>query len=115
MPITGFDYVYVETHAWDEATAFWQGLGFSFAAQWGDVGHRAGRLESGTEAVVLAEAAPEQTAAFSLYFTADDITGLDLAPSVEVVTALHETHWHTKMVEVRDPEGHVYALQEGGD
>jgi len=103
MGIKGIDHLYLETRHWDESTAFWKTLGFSFADQWGQDGHRAGRLVMGEAVIVLAEAADELT----VFFSAADIAGL-----AEVVGEAERTHWGTKVIRVTDPDGHTFALEE---
>jgi uncharacterized glyoxalase superfamily protein PhnB len=39
----------------------------------------------------------------------DDLDGLD--PIVEVVAPLEDTHWGTREMTVRDPDGRVWSLQ----
>lgn len=108
------DHIYVETSHWDAAVAFWNGLGFEFAEQWGEDGHRAGRLCRADAAVVLAEA-PENPVRPTVHFHVEDaaalnerVTGND---AVKVTTPLEDTHWGTKWIRVEDPDGNVYALE----
>jgi len=45
MSTTGFDHLYVETHDWAKAVAFWQRLGFELQY---DTGHNSGMLRHPT-------------------------------------------------------------------
>jgi len=112
--IDGIDYLYVATRQWDRSVAFWSALGFTLVSQWGEEGHRAGRLEAGAAAVVLAEAGANDVPTSTLYFTSADVDGMTLGPEVDVVSRPTETHWGTTLMRVRDPDGNVYAVQEGG-
>lgn len=103
MGVKGIDHLYLETRHWDDSVAFWNALGFSFAEQWGQDGHRAGRLVSGDAVLVLAEAGDEMTVFFSV---ADTAALADVAGEVE------HTHWGTKMIRVTDPDGKAFALEE---
>lgn len=106
MAVTSLDHVYLETNHWDASAAFWAGLGFAFAEQWGSEGHRAGRLTSGSAAIVLAEVATDPE--FTLFFGLADPEAVDVDA---VVAPLRATHWGTRMLRVRDPEGRVHALE----
>ena len=98
MSVIGLDHLYAETVHWDASVAFWEGVGFSFAEQWGSEGHRAGRLVAGEATVVLAEvpADPE-----CVVFFAADPARPDLTP----------THWGTRLARHTDPDGRVHALE----
>jgi catechol 2,3-dioxygenase-like lactoylglutathione lyase family enzyme len=111
MGIESIDHLYVETSDWEASVAFWTGLGFEFVEQWGSEGHRAGRLDSAAAAVVLAEVtdrAPE----LNVFFALSDAAAFAPAAGVDVIMPLHDTHWGTRMIRVRDPEGRVHALEE---
>jgi catechol 2,3-dioxygenase-like lactoylglutathione lyase family enzyme len=111
MRITGIDHVYAETSDWDATTAFWHGLGFEFTSRWGDEGHRAGRLECGDAAVVIAEIPVGQRPGFTAFFRMEDGEGFEPGDRVEVVAPLEDTHWGTQWIRVADPEGRVHALE----
>lgn len=110
MGITRIDHIYAETNHWESSVTFWEGLGFVFAQQWGSEGHRAGRLECGQAAVVLAEVDGEP--AFNVFFDVADGESFTPASAVEVVTERSETHWGTTWTRVRDPEGRIHSLEE---
>ena len=109
MQITGIDHVYAETLHWEDSLAFWNGLGFELVDSWGSDGHRAGRLESGSAAVVLAEVT-EGTPTFDVFFAVTDADGADDLPGV--VTPSSDTHWGTRWIRVEDPDGRIHALEE---
>jgi catechol 2,3-dioxygenase-like lactoylglutathione lyase family enzyme len=113
MAISGIDHLYAETSQWEASVAFWEGLGFAFVERWGSEGHRAGRLACGAAAVVLAEIT-DGDPTFDVFFEVDDLHGIDPAPGVEVVTPPGDTHWGTRWMRVRDPDGRTYALEEEG-
>jgi uncharacterized glyoxalase superfamily protein PhnB len=107
MAVTALDHVYLETTHWESSVEFWHRLGFTVAERWGSAGHRAGRLVAGSAAIVLAEVDgdPEVT----LFFRLDDPEALDAGAAVAV--PLQPTHWGTRMIRVRDPEGRIHALE----
>jgi catechol 2,3-dioxygenase-like lactoylglutathione lyase family enzyme len=88
----GFDHVYLETHNWDRAVAFWQRLGFEveFAT---DHGSGTLRNPAGGPTIFLAEQ-PMQ-----------DPVG------VEVVSDFQPTHWGTKVMVIQDPDGHRFRIE----
>ena len=114
MAVTDLDHLYIETHDWEASVSFWEGLGFSFASRWGSSGHRAGRLESAAAAVVLAEVSADQSPGFNAFFRLDEADDFAMGPGVEVTTPLEDTHWGTRWIRVRDPEGQVYSLEAEG-
>jgi uncharacterized glyoxalase superfamily protein PhnB len=120
MSIEAIDHLYVETTAFDEALRFWRGLGFSVADAWGEDGHRACRLESGTAAVVLATADGAEPCPVTVHFRVGDVDALaeqvaraEGSP-VGVEVAPEDTHWGTRWMRVRDPDGHVFSVEQTG-
>ena len=109
--LRGIDQLYAETRHWDDSVAFWEGLGFAFEERWGSEGHRAGRLRCNDARVVLAEVA-EGTPASNVFFSVDSADGFEPGPGVEVTTPPQATHWGTRWLRVRDPDGRIYALEE---
>jgi len=106
----GIDHLYAETRHWEKSVAFWEGLGFSFEERWGSEGHRAGRLRCNEAAVVLAEVTGEPAA--NVFFSIESAEAFDPGAGVEVTTPPEATHWGTRWLRVRDPDGRVYALEE---
>jgi len=115
MPIERIDHIYVETRRWEATVAFWRGLGFSFTEQWGSEGHRAGRLQVNSAAVVLAEVGEDQEPACDVFFALSDADAFAPGNGGQIRTSLEDTHWGTRWIRVADPEGRVFALEEGSD
>ena len=116
MSVTRLDHIYVETRDFPRAQSFWQALGFSVASSWGDAGHQACLLTSEKASVVLAETDPESHPQHAtVHFGGEDPELLDetLAnhEAVEVVVPLIDTHWGTRWIRVRDPDGNLYAVE----
>jgi len=101
VSVTGLGHLDIETHQWEASVSFWSALGFSFSTEWETEGHRGGRLESGSAAMVLAEVPEEQTPAFSPFFTLEDATDYVVGEGASVITPLEDTRW----IRVRDAEG----------
>lgn len=111
MPITRIDHLYAETLDWESSAAFWEGLGFELVSRWGSEGHRAGRMECGNAAVVLAEIA-EGEPEFTAFFHLEDPNRFRPGDGVKVTVPLSDTHWGTRWIRVQDPEGRIHALEE---
>jgi len=116
MSVNAIDHIYVETRRFEESVAFWKTLSFSVAASWGGEGHRACRLVSEEAAVVLAEVDPMgQPQSATVHFAMSDPEALEkdlqASAAAEIVTPLADTHWGTRWIRVRDPDGNLYALE----
>lgn len=109
MRIDGIDHLYVETNSWETSVAFWTGLGFTRTSEWGEPGHRAGRFEAGSSAVVLAEVT-DTAPVMALHFAVQGADGSEDLPGV--VTPLADTHWGTQWIRVEDPDGRIHVLEQ---
>ncbi|NBH05198.1 VOC family protein [Amycolatopsis sp. SID8362] len=108
MTTEGIDVVYLETHNWGKAAKFFQALGYEidFATD-----HTSGLLRNGDGPYLFIAEVPEsreprQQVVFKVpdadAFRADDI--------VEVVTPFEVTHYGTREMTVRDPDGRTWTL-----
>src|SRR5215216_7379647 len=87
----GIEAVFLETHNWGKAAAFWQALGYTLEF---DTGHSSGQLRNGDGPYVFIAEVPEDRAPqLQLVLKVPDADALRLDPSVEVVTPFEETHW----------------------
>jgi catechol 2,3-dioxygenase-like lactoylglutathione lyase family enzyme len=116
MSVTGFDHVYVETRHFQKTIAFWEALGFTVAESWGEGDHRACRLSAGTAWVVLAEAgAGHDPQRATVHLSVAEPEALDAkiagTDAVDVISPLESTHWGTRWIRVRDPDGNLYVLE----
>jgi catechol 2,3-dioxygenase-like lactoylglutathione lyase family enzyme len=104
----GFDHVYLETHNWDRAVAFWQRLGFEveFAT---DHGSGTLRNPAGGPTIFLAEQPMQDPLATELYLGAG--AGYQAPVGVEVVSDFQPTHWGTKVMVIQDPDGHRFRIE----
>jgi catechol 2,3-dioxygenase-like lactoylglutathione lyase family enzyme len=118
MTVQGIDHLFIETRDFERSVAFWQTLGFRLVEQWGEGGYKAGLLRSEMAVVVLAPPrADSAPAEVTVHFrVADaDATARQLAESGAsdaIETPPEDTHWGTRWLRVRDPEGHVFALEQ---
>src|SRR5207237_9860742 len=112
MTTEGIEAVFLETHNWGKAAKFFQALGFEleFATD-----HDSGQLRSGDGPYVFIAEVPEtEPTDIRLVLKVPDPDALRLDPSVEVVTPFEDTHWGTREMTVRDPDGRVWSLQAPG-
>jgi hypothetical protein len=103
----GFEAVFLETHNWGKAAKFFQALGFEleFATD-----HNSGQFRNGDGPYVfIAEVPEDREPKMQLVLKAP----AELDPTVEVVTPFEETHYGTREMTVRDPDGRVWTLQAG--
>jgi hypothetical protein len=105
----GIEGVFLETHNWGKAAKFWQALGYTLDFE---TDHASGQLRNETGPYVfIAEIPADRAPQIQLVLSVPDADALALDPSVEVVTAFEDTHWGTKEMTVRDPDGRTWSLQ----
>jgi hypothetical protein len=111
VPVDGVRSVYVETHNFGKSAAFWMALGFEHFLELGGTSGGFRAADGGTY-LFLEEVAPEQPLAVEPYF---NLAGsASFPPNVEVVRPLEPTHWDTALMEVRDPDGRTWKLEDAG-
>jgi hypothetical protein len=107
MAVERVDYIYLETHNWGKAAKFWQQLGFRLVL---DLGH-SGRLEpeGGGPGIFLEEVPAGRPLAMQIFLRAPE----EAAPQApaEVVKPWHDSHWGTRLLNLRDPDGRPVTLQ----
>ena len=120
MKLDGFDHLFLETRDYDSMVRFWSGLGFAIIEQWGSKadGHQGCVLRSGDSTVVIGTVGPsEKPQGPSIHFSVKSVDQLAEAlkghRDVQVVTPPEDTHWQTRWLQVKDPEGNVYAIESG--
>lgn len=108
----GIEAVFLETHNWGKAAKFFQSLGYTieFATD-----HNSGELKNvsqpGGPSVFIAEIPEDQPTRRHLVFGVAAEDSVDLDSSIEVVTPWEDTHWGTRLMTVRDPDGREWKLQ----
>jgi hypothetical protein len=107
MPAQGIDAVYVTTHNWGKSAKFFEELGFELEF---DTGHNSGQLRSGAgPSVFVAEVPENEPTDIQVVLKAD----AEFQPEqpVEVVTGFADTHYGTREMTVRDPDGRLWVIQ----
>ncbi len=109
MTTDGIEAVFLETHNWGKAARFFQALGYELEF---DTGHNSGQLRNSIgPSVFIAEVPASKIPETRLVFKVDDADAVQLDPSVEVVTPFEDTHFGTRLMTVRDPDGRVWSVQ----
>jgi len=111
VAVDGVRSIYIETHNFGKAAKFWMTLGFEHFL---DLGGASGgfRAADGGTYLFLEEVPEDQPLTWNPHF---NLAGsADFAAAVEVVQPLEETHWDTKLMVVRDPDGRTWTLEDAG-
>ncbi|MBO2445788.1 VOC family protein [Actinomadura barringtoniae] len=106
----GIDAVFLETHNWGKAAKFFQALGWDLEVTSGD---GSGVFRNGAGAyIVLIEVPESREPGMQVALKVPDADAFTPDSSaVEVVTPFEETHYGTREMTVRDPDGRVWSLQ----
>ena len=109
MSTSGFDHIYIETHKWEASLAFWRGLGFELEY---DTGHNSGALRhpNSTTTIFLAEQPWEDPVGIELYLGVADAASFEAPRAAEVVQLFTATHWGTRVMGLRDPDGRLIRV-----
>ncbi|WP_042392459.1 VOC family protein [Streptacidiphilus carbonis] len=113
MTTEGIEAVFLTTHNWGRAAKFFQGLGFEldFATD-----HNSGQLRNGDGPYLFIAEVPEsQETGMQLVLKVPDADAFRADPSVEVVAPFADTHYGTREMTVRDPDGRLWSLQAPAD
>lgn len=110
MATEGIEGVYLETHNWGKAARFYQALGFEVEFSTGD-GSGVLRNGGGGPYLVLSEIPADREPQVQVVLKVADAEAFQADPGVEVVTPFEDTHYGTKEMTVRDPDGRIWSLQ----
>jgi len=111
MAAEGIEAVFLETHNWGKAAKFFQSLGFEleFATD-----HASGQLRNGPGPYVFIAEVPEDREP-GMRVVLNVPEDFRPEPGVEVVTPFEDTHYGTREMTVRDPDGRLWNLQARSD
>jgi uncharacterized glyoxalase superfamily protein PhnB len=107
MASDGIEAVYLETHNWGATAKFFQSLGFELEFA---TGHASGMLKKGDGPYLFIAEVPEERQS-SARVVVKVPAGFQPDAGVEVVTPFEDTHYGTREMVVRDPDGHEWVLQ----
>ena len=107
----GIAYLYVETHSFGKAVAFWQRLGFVVDLDLGG----SGRLihPDGGAALFVEEVPETKSPEIQIYLDASTDAVRPERPA-EIAQDWHDSHWGTRLLELRDPDARTVVVQSGG-
>jgi hypothetical protein len=109
MTTEGIEAVFLTTHNWGRAAKFFQGLGYELEF---DTGHSSGQLRNGSGPYLfIAEVPADQDLDTRLVLKVGDADAFQADPAIEVVTPFEDTHFGTREMTVKDPDGRLWSLQ----
>jgi hypothetical protein len=109
MNTEGIEAVFLETHNWGRAAKFFQSLGFTLEFE---TDHSSGQLRAPNgPCVFIAEIPADRDPQMQLVMKVGGEQAFNLDPIVEVVTPFEETHYGTREMVVRDPDGRLWTIQ----
>ena len=112
MTTEGIEAVFLTTHNWGKAAKFFQELGYELEF---DTGHSSGQLRNGDGPYLfIAEVPADQQPDTRIVLKVPDADRFPASPAVEVVTPFEDTHFGTREMTVRDPDGRMWSLQAPG-
>ncbi|CAO5157445.1 Glyoxalase [Frankia sp. AiPs1] len=112
MTTDGVEAVFLETHNWGRAARFFQALGFTLEFE---TDHSSGQFRaSDGPYVFIAEVPEDKPTTTQLVLKVPDEDAFHPGPDVEIVTPFEDTHYGTREMTVRDPDGRLWSLQAGG-
>jgi len=101
--------VFLTTHNWGKAARFFQALGFTLEFE---TDHNSGQLRNGDGPhLFIAEVPESEKPESQIVLKLPDADAFQPEPIVEVVTPSEDTHWGTRDMTVRDPDGRIWRLQ----
>ena len=108
MATEGIDAVYLTTHNWGKAAKFFQALGFDLEFE---TDHDSGQLRKGAGPYLFIAEIPEnQEPEVHIVLKVADADAYRPDPIVDVVTPFEDTHWGTREMTIRDPDGRIWRL-----
>jgi uncharacterized glyoxalase superfamily protein PhnB len=109
MTTEGIEAVYLTTHNWGKAAKFFQLLGFELEFS---TDHASGQLRNGDGAYIFIAEVPEtEEPQATLVLKVADADAFQPDPGIEVVSPFGDTHFGTREMTVRDPDGRTWLLQ----
>lgn len=109
MATDGIEAVFLETHNWGRSAKFFQALGYELEVTAGD---GSGVLRNGEGPyLVVSEVPADREPRVQVALKVADAEGFRPDPVVEVVAPFEDTHYGTKEMTVRDPDGRLWSLQ----
>ena len=109
MATDGIEAVFLTTHNWGRAAKFFQSMGYELEF---DTGHNSGQFRNSEgPSLFIAEIPEDQPVDTRIVMRVPDADAFAADPVVEVVTPFEKTHYGTREMVVRDPDGRTWTLQ----
>lgn len=109
MATQGIDAVYLTTHNWGKAAKFFQALGFELEVE---TDHNSGQLRNTAGPYLFIAEIPEnQEPEVHIVLNVADADAYRPDPVVDVATPFEDTHWGTREMTIRDPDGRIWRLK----
>jgi hypothetical protein len=109
MSTEGIEAIHLETRNWGKAAKFFQGLGFKLEFE---TDHNSGMLRNGDGPYVFISEVPgDGVPEVRVALKVADADAFRADAAVEVVTPFEDTHYGTREMTVRDPDGRLWSLQ----
>ncbi len=105
-------YIFLETHNWGKTVKFWQQMGYEVDLDLGTSGRMLNA--AGGPALFITEV-PEDHVPTTQIAVRTDAEGWKPESPVEVTKDWHDSHWRTKIMMIKDPDGRDMLVQLGGD
>jgi hypothetical protein len=109
MSTEGIEAVFLETRNWGKSARFFQELGFTLDFE---TGHNSGLLRNGAGPYLfIAEVPDGSPPPPQIVLRVADEREFRPGPGVEVVSGWADTHYGTREMTIRDPDGRPWVLQ----
>ncbi|MGV9294103.1 MULTISPECIES: VOC family protein [Amycolatopsis] len=102
----GITMLFLETHNWGKTAKFLQRVGFSLDFE---TDHNSGQLSNGDGVPVFVAEVPESQEPRTSVVVAVPDESVDAG--LDVVTPFEDTHYGTREMTVRDPDGRAWILR----
>jgi len=112
MKTEGIEAVFLTTHNWGKSAKFFQALGYTLEFE---TDHNSGQLRNGTGPYLfIAEVPASEEPQAQLVLKVQDEKAFEPQAIVDVASPFEDTHWGTREMTVRDPDGRIWRLQAPG-
>ena len=112
MSTDGIEALFLETHNWGKTAKFLQTLGFTLEFE---TDHNSGQLRHGDGlSVFVAEIPADQPPQIQVALRVADAETFQPDPVLDIVSPFTDTHYGTREMLVRDPDGRLWNLQAPG-
>jgi hypothetical protein len=109
MKIERIEAVFLTTHNWGKSAKFFQSLGFTLEL---DTEHNSGQFRNGDGPYLfIAEVPASEKPEEQVVLKVQDEEAFQPETILDVVTPFDDTHWGTREMTVRDPDGRIWRLQ----